>query len=310
VGEFKLKTTDFTVFISRIFGCIFYSMKYALTIINLVLITIGAFALVQSFYTVALSQVHIDTAPEITAHQKGKQRNHVNEIKPIAHYQAIASRDLFRIQSQSETQVAQEQKPSVDDMAPTDLDLRLWGTVSSTQETAFAVIASKPPGQRRVQQQLYQEGDAVLSAKIDAIYRDKVVLEVDGERQVLELEKYQNLRRGRSKRARSLPQRSRKYTRTIRQAQIDNAFDDIGTIMRQARIRPHTKGVSISRIRSNSIFHRLGLRNGDIITGVNGSRMNSVDDALSLYHGLQKGSRVTLDLERHRQPITITYNVK
>jgi general secretion pathway protein C len=285
-------------------------MKYVLTIINLILITIGAFVVVESFYTMALSQIHIGSEQDITAQLKGENRNQPDEIKPISHYQAIASRDLFRIQSKGDIQLAQEQTRSVDDMAPTDLDLRLWGTVSGNQGTAFAVIASKPPGQRRVQQQLYQEGDAVLSAKIDTIYRDKVVLEVDGDQQVLKLEKYQNLRQGRKRLKRSVSKKPRKYTRTIRQAQIENAFDDISTIMKQVRIRPHAKGVSISRIRSNSIFRRLGLKNGDIITGVNGAKISSVEDALSLYYGLQSGSRVTLDLERRRRPVTITYNVQ
>jgi general secretion pathway protein C len=285
-------------------------MKYALTIINLILITIGAFSVVQSFYTVALSQVHIGSQPEMTTQVKGKNRNRSDEIKPISHYQPIASRNLFRIQSKADIQLAREQAPAVDDMEPTDLDLRLWGTVSTTKGTAFAVIASKPPGQRRVQQQLYHEGDAVLSAVIDTIYRDKVVLEVDGEQQVLKLEKYQNLRQGRKRLKRSVSKKPRKYTRTIRQAQIENAFDDISTIMQQARIRPHAKGVSISRIRSNSIFRKLGLRNGDIITGIDGAKISSVEDALSLYYGLQNGSRVTLDLERRRSPITITYNVQ
>jgi len=285
-------------------------MKYALTIINLILITIGAFAVVQSFYTVALSQVHIGPVPEITAQQKEKKRYQPDEIKPIAHYQPIALRDLFRIRSKADIQLPQEQAPAVEDMEPTDLDIRLWGTVSGTHGTAFAVIASIPPGQRRVQQQLFQEGDAVLSAKIDAIYRDKVVLEVDGDRQVLKLEKYQYLRQGRSRLKRSIPKKPRKHTRTIRQAQIENAFDDISTIMRQARIRPHSKGVSISRIRPNSIFRQLGLRNSDIITSINGEKIRSVEDALSLYYGLKNGSRVTLDLERRHRPITMTYKIK
>ena len=285
-------------------------MKYMLTIINLILISSGAFAVVQSFYTVALSQVHIRPEPEITAQQKGFKNDSPKNIKPIAHYQPIASRDLFRIRSEEDIEPHQEQVASVDDMEPTDLDLRLWGTVSGTQGNSFAVIASKPPGQRRVQQQLYQEGDVVLSAKIDAIFRDKVVLDVDGEQQVLKLEKYQNLRQGRSRLNRSIPKKPLKYTRTIRQKQIENAFADISTIMRQVRIRPHAKGVYISRIKSNSIFRQLGLRNGDIINSVNGEEISSVEDALSLYYGLKNGSRVTLELERHRRPVTMTYNIK
>jgi len=285
-------------------------MKHALTIINLILITVGAFTAVQAFYTVALSQINIGSDTEISAQQKVFKRSHADRIKPIAHYKPIASRDLFRIQSNQDREPQQKQITPIDDMAPTDLDLHLWGTVSGTQGTAFAVIASKPPGQRQPQQQLYQEGDAVLSAKIDDIYRDKVVLEVDGDRQVLTLEKYQNPRRGRNRPTRSIAKKPRKYTRSIRQAQIENAFNDIGTLTRQARIRPHPKGVSISRIRSNSIFRQLGLRNRDIITGVNGEKLSTVEDVQGLYYGLQSGSRVSLDIERRRRPITITYNIK
>jgi len=65
--------------------------------------------------------------------------------------------------------------------------------------------------------------------------------------------------------------------------------------MKQVRIRPHFKngqsdGLTLSGIRSDSIFGEMGFRNGDIIVGVDGKDIESVDDALSLY--LQQCSAV------------------
>jgi general secretion pathway protein C len=110
-----------------------------------------------------------------------------------------------------------------------------------------------------------------------------------------------------------VPVRTQKIT--LRRNQIDSAVQDVAQLMNQVNIRPHFNqgqpdGMMFSRIRPNSIFMRMGLRNGDIITGVNGRAISTVDDALGFYEGLKSAENVTVDIKRGGRPRTIEYTIK
>jgi general secretion pathway protein C len=61
--------------------------------------------------------------------------------------------------------------------------------------------------------------------------------------------------------------------------------------MKQARIRPFftdgkPDGLLLYGIRNDSVFHQIGLRNGDIIKSINGSDTLSAQDAVNMYQSL------------------------
>ena len=284
-------------------------MKYYLSGINILFLTICIYFGVQLFYTFALSQVIIPSSETKPLLRKKDSIWSVQRVKPIANYKYIAQRNLFGIQGNKNKPQIKDNLPQIENIEPTDLDIRLWGTVTGSTSTSYAIIESKTPGSRYGKQQLLQIGDKVLTASIEKIYRNKIILNVEGEQQVLTLEKYQDRQSRRATTRRPSTKKPRKYNRTIKQKEIENAFENITSIMKQAKISPHAKGMRISSIRRNSLFQKLGLRNGDVIVGVDGRKIGSVDDALSLYRGLQSGSRISIDLERRRRPVTITYTV-
>ncbi|MFW5640437.1 MAG: PDZ domain-containing protein, partial [Thermodesulfobacteriota bacterium] len=69
-------------------------------------------------------------------------------------------------------------------------------------------------------------------------------------------------------------------------------------------------GLTLTRIRRNSIFRRLGLRNGDIITGVDGEPIESVDDALKFYNNLKSASDVSLEIKRRGRGQKMEYSIR
>ena len=102
---------------------------------------------------------------------------------------------------------------------------------------------------------------------------------------------------------------------TLRRSQIDDAMENINDLMGQIKIRPHFEngvpnGLAVSSIKSKSIFRKMGLRNGDIITGVDGQRIETVDDALKLYENIMSTSNVEVQLKRRGKEKTIQYNIK
>mgnify|MGYP001117344531 CR=1 FL=1 len=66
----------------------------------------------------------------------------------------------------------------------TKLDLKLWGTVSGSEDGIYAVIEDV----RAREQNLYRTGDAVQKATVKEIFREKVVLTVDGKDEVLQMQ--------------------------------------------------------------------------------------------------------------------------
>jgi general secretion pathway protein C len=90
---------------------------------------------------------------------------------------------------------------------------------------------------------------------------------------------------------------------------------DMASLMTQVQISPHMEdgvpaGLSLSSIKPNSIFRRMGLRNGDVITGVDGAEISSVDDALKLVDNLKSSSNLSVQLKRRGREKNIEYSIR
>ncbi len=88
---------------------------------------------------------------------------------------------------------------------------------------------------------------------------------------------------------------------------VDRAFveallTDPKVLMKQARPVPKTvggkTGFALYGIRRGSLPKRLGLKNGDVITAINGSDLGSIDDVMALYVKLRRAPRLEVELTR------------
>jgi len=280
--------------------------KIAYGAVNLGLITWLAALVAAVFYN---SLMHAydrlpvyENSSKVVVHDPSQD----DDIHPIAYYQDIISRDLFR--TRPVEMVKSSGHDDTDYLETAKLDARLWGTVSGNDSSRFAVIETKDSANRR-QQNLYKEGDTIEHAVIKRILRDKVVVNLAGQRQLLLLEEYISQTRRRRSLRRTIPGKAT-YRRIIRRSAIDRAVSDVGQLMTQAKIMPRKDGLVISAIKPGSLFRRLGLRNGDVIEGINGRTIQSVDDALSIYSRLRYDSSVAVDIKRGRRKRTMQYIIR
>ena len=288
-------------------------MRTYLILINVLLLTGAAYLGVSSFYQVVGARFEV-IGPAIEDSEK-KTAPTRESVNPLSEYKAIEERNLFRLAGKQE-----ETGPAKVDIAAlqeTRLQLKLWGTVTGNDQNAYAVIEDI---KQRVQQ-LYHVEDAILNAIVKEIHREKVILEVDGAFEVLQMEEIRGTA-ARSNVARLKRDKKSGGSKTLgsksislKRERIDEAVNDLGNLMKQVRIRPHYKdgqsdGLTLSGIRSNSIFSEMGFRNGDVIVGVDGKDIESVDDALSLYENLQSAENVQVQLRRRGRLQTIDYSVK
>jgi len=279
-------------------------MKRYLTLLNVLLITAAVFFMVKAFYKVAGAK--IDHAPPSKDAARHVIPNEASTRHPLSDYRAIMDRNLFKTKTGTG---GRPQKLDIESLTPTDLKLKLLGTVTGDEKEAYAVI--EDTAVRR--QNLYKIGDAIQNATLKMILREKVVLNVNGKDEILGIEKV----REEPKTGRSSERKSASSSRniTIKRSQIDTALQDVNTLMKQVRIQPHFQngkpdGLRLTGVRPNSIFYKMGLKSGDIIIGVDGKNIESVDDALKFYQSLQSASKVQLELKRRGRPKTIEYNIE
>jgi general secretion pathway protein C len=283
------------------------SLKRYLTVLNLLIIGGIVYFSVNAFY--GILAIRLDPGqPDLSDRSKGFVPIKEN-LPPLSHYDAISDRNLFKTNAKSDIKTS---AINVDTLKQTDLNLKLWGTVTGLKDQTYAVIEES----KTRKQNLYRVGDTIQNATVKLVLREKVVLNVDGKDEVLEIEKVKSL-------ARYTPavqsnQRARKIRPQkiiLRRAQIENALEDVNKLLTQVNIRPHYKdgrpdGLLLTRIKPRSIFLRMGLRNGDVIMGVNQSPLQSVDDALKFYESLRSTDNVTLQLKRRGRLRTINYKIK
>ena len=92
-------------------------------------------------------------------------------------------------------------------------------------------------------------------------------------------------------------------------------LDNFGQMMREARLTPHftggqADGFMITNLPSNSFLGRMGLRNGDIMKGVNGQKFGSLEEFFQAYQQLQTEPMLQLEVERSNRTETLTYEIR
>jgi len=277
--------------------------------INIVLITAISFLSVDTAYKIFAAQMSPVARPKIAIAKKNLSPAKL-EIPPLSQYKTILQRNIFH---SSTKRVAAAEKNILENIKPTERNLKLWGTVvGNDPASAYAIIEESGSNSRRQKQSLYKRGDIVQGAEIKKILREKVILSANGDDEILRIAKPQSS--GRIQRTRSTYNQQQnppiRQRRTLRSSQIQKALSNINNIMSQANIRPHSEGFQITRIRPASIFRRLGLRNGDIITAVDDRPIRSVNDAMEIVQDLSARGETSISLKRRGRKRIIDYRIR
>jgi len=290
------------------------------TIANFLLITMGVYLCVNAFYTFVTARLDYGISAGVTANRVSSSPVELSH-PPLAEYTAITKRNIFN--SSTEEQEAApvvENKLDLEKLKQTDLKLKLWGTVTGQNEGAYAVIEDT----KARQQNLFRTGDSIQNAVVKLILREKVVLKVGDNDEILAME--ENIGKGGRSRAgrrdarsptsgKKLPVSSYPRKIKLKGDQIAKSMENLGEFMEQATLRPHIEdgqaaGISITGIKPNAIFRKMRLRNGDIITGVNGDSIDSVEDALKVVEQLSSGSEIQLQIKRRGREQSLDYSIE
>ena len=98
-------------------------------------------------------------------------------------------------------------------------------------------------------------------------------------------------------------------------AEVQKAFENFTGILNQARAVPFMvdgkpKGFQMRKIQPGSIFQKLGLLDGDIITAVNGESLTTADQALRLFPLFRNQRNILLEVERKGAALQLSYTIE
>jgi len=221
---------------------------------------------------------------------------------PLADYALIAERDLFN--------------PAREGGAPArHAGLRLWGVGLQGRE-ARAVIEDTATHR----QELYRVGDQVGGARIASIDWDRVTLEGDGGEEVVELSPPVTAPAAEPAAAPAAPaddriRRTAENAFVVDRREIAGAVDSMSGLMTQLRAVAEVRdgrpaGFRLFQIRDDSLFAKLGLRNGDVVERVNGAQVADPTALLGFLQRLRTEPRVALDIVRGDAPRTLVYDLR
>jgi len=236
-----------------------------------------------------------------TLDSSGNQDKHSPDI------QVLLNAHLFGKASVVETPATPTEVPL------SSLNLVLTGIVAAGDDSVALISADGQP------QAAFTLGEEVAhGAILHAVYPDRAILQRAG---VLESLVLEDIAEGLSGKGVSIQQGN-----TV---SLDDQIKRIGAndfsvprniigeklkdpnFLRAAYIMPRKEGgFLVRKLTKGSLYEKIGLKQGDIITSVNGEPLNSIQDAMSHYAKLNTLNQVQVEVTRNGKPEMLQFHLK
>jgi len=105
------------------------------------------------------------------------------------------------------------------------------------------------------------------------------------------------------------------YSYKIEREALEGWFDNPVCFGSQARIVPYMQdgvvtGFKLFAIRPNTLYSRLGFKNGDVILEINGVKMTNPKDALKVYQEVKDAKTVSVEILRRGKSKALEYMIE
>jgi len=301
-----------------------FSERYVMAL-NLLLIAILAYSLALSVNDIILGRVADGAstrAPSLIGAEPSAPVTH-----PRAYYYGISKRDIFNL-------VPVVEAPAE---VATNLHIKLLGTSMLTLSQPFIIVEDD----NSHEQSLYRMGDEIPDAgKLVGVYKDHAIILHQGRRTKIEMPTDQSgaptvpryaprssgrpfglpgrgvggFLRGRSGRNGVRQIDPNKYV--LDRSTLNDNLSNMAALFTQVRAIPNlgadgqSNGFTLSEIQPDSLFQQIGLRDGDILTGVSGQSVNDPAKAMQLLSTLRNQSSISVTVIRGGQPVQLQYNIR
>jgi general secretion pathway protein C len=100
----------------------------------------------------------------------------------------------------------------------------------------------------------------------------------------------------------------------VSRGEVDRALSDFNKVLTEARAVPNfengvASGYKLFQIVPGSIYDKLGLQNGDVISGLNGQPINDPGKAFEMLNELKTSSHLELQVKKDGKSMTYSYDI-
>ncbi len=290
-------------------------MKNYFVPVNLLILASAVFFITQ----IVTFRIAREIEPPFSrGYTKGTLVSGIKETKSLDLYKTILSRNIFNSKSLASLLAPPVRSDNMKE--PKQLvPIRLIGTVAGDARFAIAII--EDPFQKL--HKIFRTNDTIApGVKLLEISRNRITIERDGKREDIDLASQDTLTQQRSGPSPPRPsapplfeESAQQSTMVIDRETVAAATDDMNKLLTQARLVPNftageADGFRIFSIVPNSIFDKVGLRNGDILFGINGTEIKDPEKAFQVYQMLKDNDRFVIDLVRAGQKMTLNYEIR
>ena len=271
------------------------NIKYHL----LTLISVLIFSYITAYTINGIVRHSLIVMPSDSPRDASKQTSSYSDEK--ISIETIVESGFFR--------VADFDNTAVESAAPSGLeDLILLGTVTGPPKIAVAMIqkkGEKNPG-------IFSLWKDVYGYQLVSINTGYVYLKLNNERFKLDLYDKKNTSSSSGTPAKS---QSNLIKSSLSKAEFQqNVMNNIDNAMRGIRAGPYrengvVEGYRLISVRPFNILYKYGIRSGDIIKRINGKKIDSTEKLYTMWKGITDESKMTADIDRNGQLITIEINI-
>ena len=236
-------------------------------------------------------------------------------------YEIILERDLFRFVQpdaiDTDGRTALSSKPP----GSTGLQFRLLGTIAGSEKVARAVIEDMKTNL----QGLYATGDSIQGARIERIERNRIILLGEDGQQMLDLHVASRDSVSPESEVKSAVAKDHGGSEVVRvvsptEREIDTkAFASkvgrMDAVLRSVKFSPHVvdgeeEGLRITGLEGMNAASYIGLRNGDVVQGLNGQTITNRRKAFQVLRRAQTLPSSDIEFLRGGQKKTLSLKMR
>ncbi len=262
------------------------------------------------------------TTDDASASRRQRSRESTRALSKNSYLDPILRRNIFDSTAVGTT-ASGDVDPGVDGRR-TSLDVTLLATVVAEPDSFSSALISSGD-KREASVQGYGIGDELLGeATILRIEQKKVVIRrSDGTIEYIDMggEGSKQASSGRQSKSSDGDEeggitKTGEYSWEVDQSVIAGALGNIDSLISQVRATPHkgpdgeVDGFRLSAIRRGSLLQKLGIKNGDVIHGVNGTALTSATGAMGAFQAMQSESQFSFEVTRRNQKNTFEYSIR
>jgi len=236
----------------------------------------------------------------------------------VQDYSAIVEQDIF---GSSVSALVADKPLQVDNSAGStwsgekELGIALLGTVAGSPEISRAIIKDLKTNVLNV----YKTGDTVVTAYVESIEKDGIVLLHQGQRRKINLRIKESEKQDTDNPEIAMAKNATQSVESHPAAKSNPTFADklryVATMIPKANMEPHTidgqvEGLRITGLEDIKGAEDLGLKNGDVIRAVNGQRLDSKQKAYQISRKARSQAAMNIEFMRDNKTKAFSFPLR